>query len=154
MRFLGFLLVLAVFYMGSVSQSHARKGFLWQKYSVSDFEPYLGDQKINNRALWDGDEWTPQDWLKEEGDAKRIIRDFYEAEIITDQYKDSDDIPVLEVGDAFINLSSSYRYRVLRFVDHIFEITSSEENGTFYVFYAGNDDEALGLYNKHGFQSY
>ena len=114
----------------------------------------MDDQKINNRALWDQDTWTPEAWIKDAGDAKRIMRDFYAVGIVTDQYEDGDDIPVLEVGEAFLQLAGVDQRRVLAFVDHVFQITAAEENGMFYVYYAEDKSDPAGIYTKHGFQSY
>ncbi len=159
MRFLGFLLALAVLSFGFSTQSYASaKPWVWgwwpSHWQGLDFKPYLGDQKGSQRSLWDNDSWTPEAWIKDAGDEKRIIRDFYAVNIVTNQYKDSNNIPILEVGDAFINLSGLDKRRVLQFVDHVFEITSSEENGMFYVFYSENTKDPLGVYNKYGLQTY
>ncbi len=159
MRVLGFLLVLAVFSLGASAQSFAgAKPWIWSwwpsHWQGLDFQPYIGGEKISQRSLWDNDTWTPEAWIKDAGDAKRIMRDFYAIDIITNQYTDEDNIPVLEVGSQFMELSGLDKRRVLQFVDHIFEITSSEENGMFYVFYDKNKAAPLGIYNKYGFQSY
>jgi len=159
MRILSFLLVLAIFSIGTLSPSYAsEKPWVWgwwpSHWKGLDFKPYLGNQKIGQRSLWDNDDWTPEAWIKDAGDEKRIMRDFYATGIVVKQYEDSDDIPVLEVGDTFIQLSGIDRRRVLQFIDHVFEITKSEENGMFYVFYSEHDSEPFGIYNKYGFQPY
>ncbi len=123
----------------------------WQDHN---FHPYLNEQQIKQRSLWDQDDWTPEAWIKDAGDEKRIIRDFYATGIVTKQYVDGDNIPVLRVGDAFMQLSGLDQRRVLQFIDHVFEITSSEENGMFYVY---NDElrrKPMGLFNQYGFQAY
>lgn len=158
MRIFGFFLVFAVLTM-SVADVHARsKSSLWrwgaQSWHDVDFHPYIGEEKIRQRSLWDGDNWTPEAWIKDAGDEKRIMRDLYAANILTEQYTDGDNIPVLEVGENFIKLSGVDQNRVLQFVDHIFQISTAEENGMFYVMYEKEDDEPLGLYNKYGFQKY
>ncbi len=168
MRFFAFLFVLAAFSIGGSAQSYATaKPWVWGwwpgHWQNLDFKPYLGDQKIRQRSLWDGDTWTPEAWIKDAGDEKRIMRDLYAVGIIVDQYTDGDDIPVLEVGDTFIQLSGLDQRRILRFVDHVFEITKAEENGMFYVHYKDSDDNVLeeifdgepvlGVYTKHGFHS-
>ncbi len=158
MRILKFLLavVFVFFSLSNVANAGGIKSWGWwsNNWRSLDFQPYLGDQKISQRSLWDNDTWSPEAWIKDAGDKRRIMRDLYAVNIIYRQYKDENNIPVLEVGDNFINLSNLDRSRVLRFVDYVFEITSSEENGMFYVFYSKNNKEPLGLYNKHGFQSY
>ncbi len=157
MRVLSFLLVLAVLSLGFSNQSYARASFwgLWSSdWQNLDFQPYIGNQENSQRSLWDDDMWTPEAWVENAGDEKNIMRNLYESNIIISQYTDRDNIPILEVGDNFISLSGVDRRRILQFVDYVFEITSSEENGMFYVFYSRNDDEPLGVYNKYGFQTY
>lgn len=157
MRIFGLFLLVAAMAFGMSSPSFAKKGsWSWwpNHWQEMDFTPYVGGQKLHQRWVWDSDPWTPQDWIDQAGDEKRVLHDFYAAGILTDQYTDSDDIPVLEVGDGFIKLSGKARRRVLGFVDYVFEITKSEEFGTFYVYYQKDDEKPMGLYNKHGFQSY
>lgn len=155
MRFFGFALVLAVCTLAFVTPSQAKKWEWWPgNWRSVDFQPYIGGQKLHQSSLWEGDDWSPEAWTKDAGDSRRIMRDFYAAGIVTNQYTDGDNIPVLEVGEAFTLLSALDKRRVLEFIDYVFEITTSEENGMFYVYYAEDDDEPMGLYNKHGFQSY
>jgi len=117
-----------------------------------DFKPYLGDSKLTQRGLWDKDAWTPEAWIKDAGDEKRIMRDLYAADILSDQYTNGDNIPVLVVGQNFKRLSGLDQRRVLEFVDYVFKITSAEENGMFFVYYRENDDKEIGVYDKNGFQ--
>ena len=156
MRFLGFLLAFSIISIGYIAPSYADSG--WTLFGDSmkgkDFEPYVGEQKIKQRSLWDNDDWEPQDWIQEPGDDKEVMRDLYEAQIITGQYTGRKNIPVLEVGEPFIMLSEFDQYRVLQFVDYVFAITSSEADGAFWVYYEANKSEPLGLYNQHGFQNY
>ncbi len=159
MRILSFLLALCVFSFGASLDAYAGKkiqGLGWSSshWKGQDFKPYLGNEKIGQRSLWDDDTWTPEAWIKDAGDEKRIMRDFYATGIIIEQYEDRDNIPVLEVGDKFIQLSGVDQRRILKFIDYIFEITSSEENGMFYIYYTKNSKEPLGIYNKYGFQAY
>ncbi len=159
MRVLGFLLIIATFSIGSSTASYAAaKPWLWgwwpSHWQGLDYQPYLGGQKIGQRSLWDGDDWTPEAWIKDAGDAKRIMHDFYASNIVTGQYSDSDNIPVLEVGAGFMQLSGFDKQRVLKFIDHVFEITTAEENGMFYVIYDENKKEPVGIFNKYGLLPY
>lgn len=155
MRFVGFCLLVLITSAGFSTQSHATSWKWWPaNWQNTDFQPYIGQQQLNQRSLWDGDTWTPEAWEKDAGDSRRIMRDFYAAGILTDQYSDSKNIPVLEVGEAFFLLSGIDQRRVLQFVDYVFEITTSEENGMFYVYYKLDDEKPAGLYNQYGFQSY
>tara|TARA_R110002072_G_scaffold289895_1_gene457270 strand:+ start:255 stop:722 length:468 start_codon:yes stop_codon:yes gene_type:complete len=155
MRFVGFCLLVLITSAGFSAQSHAESWKWWpSNWQNTDFQPYIGQQQLHQRSLWDGDTWTPEAWEKDAGDSRRIMRDLYAAGILTDQYSDGKNIPVLEVGEGFFLLSSVDQRRVLQFVDYVFEITTSEENGMFYVYYKLDNDKPAGLYNKYGFQSY
>ena len=146
MRKFSFLMVFAAISLSACSS---------KPWSGDDFKPYLGEEQIRQSSLWMGDNWTPEDWIKEDGDEKRVMHDLYAADIIVDQYANKDDIPVLGVGDQFMRMSDVDRYRVLQFMDHVFEITTSSQDGLFYILYdQDGDDEIVGLYNKHGFQRY
>ncbi len=159
MRILSFLLLLVSFSIGTTSHSYAsEKPWAWGWWPAHwqglDFKPYLGNQKIGQGSLWDDDAWTPEAWIKDAGDEKRIMRDFYATGIVVKQYKNGDNIPVLELGNQFIQLSGLDQRRILQFVDHVFNITKAEENGMFFVVYSEADDSPMGIYNKYGFQSY
>ncbi len=160
MRFLAVLLLLfGTLLVFAQNPAHAEpKPWIWSwwpsHWQNLDFKPYLGNQQISQRSLWDDDQWTPEAWIKDAGDAKRIMRDFYAYDIVSDQYVGDENIPVLEVGQGFMRLSSLDRRRVLQFVDHVFGITKGEENGMFYVYYRELDDDPLGVYNKYGLQQY
>lgn len=116
-----------------------------------DFQPYLGDETVKNRILWDQDKWTPQDWAKNEREAMVVLRHFYQAGILSRQYHD-DNIPVLEVGEPFMRLSHTDRGRVLQFVDYIYKVTS-QPDGMYFV-RIKDVEKGLGTFNKAGFQQY
>ena len=155
MRVIGFLVILTVFASPLQAHANARSWAWWpQNWQDMNFEPHIGAQKILQRSVWDSDTWTPEQWINTPGDEKRIIHNFYKTHLITNQYTDGDNIPVLEVGPPFIQLSRLDRRRVLQFVDYVFNITAAEKDGMFYVLYAENRREPLGIYNRYGFQSY
>lgn len=157
MRFLSFLLLFTVAVTGFSQQSYADKATYWDALYHDgyehNFEPYMGQQVLKQRSIWDNDTWTPEDWIDNPGDEKIILRDFYAIGLLKKQFVDGG-IPVLRVGEKFVQLSGFDQRRVLEFIDYVFEITTSEENGMFYVYYEKDDDNPLGLYNKHGFQNY
>lgn len=159
MRILSFLVVLALFATSFPDLSHARKTetcpWNWwsQNWKQQTFKPYLaGDGKLSQRGLWDNDTWTPEAWIKDAGDEKRIMHDLYATDIVSDQYTDENNIPVLVVGQNFMRLSGTDQRRILMFIDHIFKITSAEQNGMFFVFYRENEEKEIGVYDKNGFQ--
>lgn len=148
--------VCTVALVSQASYAGARKESSWLNrpthWKNLNYEPYLGNNKITQRGLWEKDDWTPEDWAKDAGSPQRIIKDFYMGDIIREQYNDENNVPVLVVGDGFMRLSGLDRRRVLSFVDYAFDITASEENGMFYVFSAEDMKEPIGIYNKYGFQ--
>ncbi|MCK5375161.1 MAG: hypothetical protein KAJ40_07745 [Alphaproteobacteria bacterium] len=158
MRIFTFLFLFTLAVTGVSGQSMADKatywGFLYHDGYKHDFQPYLGQEKLAQPSTADMDSWTPADWVDNPGDEKVILHDFYSLGLIKKQYIDRDNIPALRVGEPFIQLSSFDQKRVLAFIDYVFKITESEENGMFYVYYNRNDSEPLGIYNKSGFISY
>lgn len=157
MRILAFLLVFVTIFATFSGAAEAKKrGYFWrffkENWQTMDFQPYLGHQQIRHRGLWDGDDWTPEGWINDAGDERRIMRDLYKSQIIMDQNKDSNNIPVLIVGDPYKKLSDVDARRVLKFVDYIFEITTSEQHGMFYVYHIDDLKTPMGLYNQYGFQ--
>lgn len=158
MRSFLFLLFFALVVVGLPHQSkadHATEwSFIYHDGYKHDFEPYVGQQKLKQRSTKDMDSWTPADWIDNPGDEKIILRDFYAMGIIKEQYMDHDNIPVLRVGEAFDRLSTFDQNRVLAFVDYVFKITESEENGMFFVVFERDESEPLGVYNKSGYINY
>jgi hypothetical protein len=157
MRIFRLLTILAVFVVAMPNISHAQaKPWVWgwwpSHWKGLDFKPYLGDSQLTQRGIWDRDTWTPEAWIKDAGDEKRIMRDLYAVDILSDQYTNGDDIPVLVVGQNYMRLSGLDQRRILQFVDYVFKITSSEENGMFFVYYRENKSKEIGVYDKNGFQ--
>ena len=158
MRIFSFLLLLVLAAVGFSGQSVADKAtywdFIYHEGYKHNFDPYVGQQKLKQRSEADMDSWTPADWIVNPGDEKVVLRDFYTMGIIKEQYMDRDNIPVLRVGEPFVKLSSFDQKRVLRFIDYVFKITESEENGMYYVVYDLDDDKPLGIFNKSGYLNY
>lgn len=44
----------------------------WQK--MNDFKPYLKGETLSQRSLWDDDDWSPEAWIKDAGDAPHYAR--------------------------------------------------------------------------------
>ena len=79
-----------------------------------------------------------------------VIRGFYTADIIRDQYVD-DDVPVLEVGPGFYMLGGHDKRRVTELVDDVYGITSSKRFGMFMI-YDWKTEKAIGAYTQYGLQ--
>ncbi|MFP4387084.1 MAG: hypothetical protein ACLFP8_09235 [Alphaproteobacteria bacterium] len=158
MRILSFVLLVSFLSVGLSTQSFAGRAtewsFIYHKGHQHKFDPYMGEQKLRQRSTRDMDRWRPVDWIENPGDEKIILRDFYTMGIIREQYVNHDNIPVLRVGDAFVNLATFDQRRILAFVDYVFNVTGSQENGMFFVYYERDDSEPLGVYNKSGYIFY
>lgn len=140
----------------------AKKGFVGhmedlQKYTFGmpevDFDQrYMKDGKTPNNNQWDDDNWKPEYWVDAKGSTSAVIEGLYGSGVLVDQYED--DVPVLEVGRTFLQLSPVDQRHVIEFVDYAFKITATKPHGIFYVvFDNGNKgDELLGVYTVNGLQ--
>ena len=118
-----------------------------------DFERrYFKDGKNPHNNQWNGEDWHPEYWADAKGGVTEVIDGFYDAGIIVDQYED--DVPVLEVGKPFLQLSPPDQRRVIAFVDYAFKITETKPHGIFYVVYddVKHAQELIGVYTVNGLQ--
>ncbi|MEZ5814387.1 MAG: hypothetical protein R3E13_06665 [Alphaproteobacteria bacterium] len=118
----------------------------------SDFvRPHLEEAKLPHNSRWADDEWEPQDWIDARGGSVvRVVNGFYDAGIIVDQYFD-DDVPVLEVGQGFIELGAQDKRRVVAFMDEVFGVTKFSKPGVIMVHFH-EDDAPIGVFNAQGLQ--
>jgi len=124
---------------------------LWGPPNSSFVRPHLEEAKLPHNSRWADDEWTPQDWIDSRGgDAVTVVNGLYEAGIISDQYFDGG-IPVLEVGQGFLDLGAQDKRRVVAFIDEVFGVTKFAEPGVIMIYFR-NDDEPVGLFNAQGLQ--
>lgn len=129
------------------------KNFIWGVPEHPGVKPYLEDAKLPHNSRWADDEWEPQDWIESRGgNPMNVINGFYDAGIITDQYFD-DDIPVLEVGQTFIELGAKDKRRVVAFIDDVFGVTQNTKAGVIVIYldHKGGD-VPIGEFNKNGLQ--
>lgn len=118
--------------------------------SSSTFEKrLLLDGKNPHPNSWEDKHFNPESWNKFRGSEVEMVGDLYDSGIIIDQTEENG-VPVLEVGEAFLTLSSHDKLKVAQYIDHVYGVTS-QENGTILI----NDyktDRALGVYTRHGLQ--
>ena len=123
----------------------------WPSLWENDVErPYLLDPKTPHVHAWEDPEWDPEDWISQDVSAEDMIARFYTDGVITGQYEDND-LPVLEVGQGFMDLSNQDRLKVAKFVDYVYQITPRAENGMFYL-YHHKTEEPIGIYTARGLQ--
>lgn len=123
--------------------------WIWGPPTAPAVQPYLEGAKLPHNSQWADDQWTPQAWIESRGSAAAVIEGFYETGIITGQYTDGN-IPVLEVGQRFIDLSGQDKRRVVAFFDDTFGITRSSPGILKVVF--EKDDLPVGLFSAEGLQ--
>ena len=146
-----FICFLAVFFSVE-GQAVERFGkFIWGPPKSDFVRPYLEEAKLPHNSQWADDEWSPQDWIDARGGSViAVVNGFYSAGIIKDQYFD-DDVPVLEVGQTFIDLSGQEQRRVVAFMDDVFGVTSSSKAGVIEIEFH-DDNKSVGLFTKDGLQ--
>lgn len=154
--FIVFQIVTVLFFgIFAASASHASGigDYIWGPPQSDFVRPYLEKAKLPHNSRWADDEWTPQDWIESRGgNAIAVINGFYEAGIISDQYFD-DDVPVLEVGQNFLELGAKEKRRVVAFVDDVFGVTKFSQAGVILIYFqADKKDEPVGLFSAQGLQ--
>lgn len=123
----------------------------WESHwDNQDFEPYLEAGKHPHNTQWDNNKWEPVHWAQQRNTRSDVIKGFYTADILRDQYMD-DDIPVLEVGPAFYMLGGHDKRRVTAMVDYTYNITNTVENGM-YMIRDWKSGKMIGSYTKYGLQ--
>lgn len=120
----------------------------WEDQPIT--KAYLRGGTIPQNTQWSQDGWHPLDWINDRGSAEAVIEGFYHADIIRDQDED-DDIPVLEIGPNFMELSPRDKRRVAHFIDFVYGITDQTDAGVFRIVHYHSCDP-VGLYTKHGLQ--
>ncbi len=125
--------------------------YIWGPPKSDFVRPHLEEAKLPHNSRWADDEWTPQDWINSRGgSAVAVINGFYEAGIISDQYFD-DEMPVLEVGQNFLELGAQDKRRVVAFVDEVFGVTKISEAGVILILFH-EKDKPIGVFNAQGLQ--
>jgi hypothetical protein len=154
MRFLSLLSF--IFLVFSTQQAFAEPKpwvFSWgpSHFKNHDFEPYLDRAKFPHNSQWSDKDWKSEYWVQQrDNDEMKMLRSLYFADIFRDQYFD-DEIPVLEVGPNFYNLSGYDKRRVTALVDDVYEVTASHEDGIFMI-YDWHTRKTIGVYTKYGLQ--
>ena len=113
---------------------------------------YLKDGKTPHNSQWDDENWHPEYWVEDKGSVTAVIDGFYDGGVIVEQYED--EVPVLEVGRPFLQLSPLEQRRVIEFVDFAFKITEAKPHGIFYIVidHEKKGKELLGIYTINGLQ--
>lgn len=126
-------------------------GWAPSHWENQDFQPYIDHPHHPHAKQWDHQPWQVEDWLvQRDGDGRRMIRDFYNAGIITDQYTRRR-VPVVEIGPGFYYLGARDKGRVMAVVDSVYNYTNRSENALF-MLYDGNSRKPVGIYSREGLQ--
>lgn len=147
------LLVLALLALPAASQADSELTPLaWQAnhWKKQAFVPYLEPAKTPQHTQWNGDVWKPADWIAQRYRESDILHDFYQADIIRDQYINWHGMPVLEVGPGFYMLGGHDKRRVTQTIDYLYQVTSSQSG--MYMLYDWRTDKPIGTYTRQGLQ--
>lgn len=112
------------------------------------FKPYIEDSRDVQIPQWAHKDWYAEDWLSQH-DGLRLVKGFYEGDILRDQYVDNKELPVLVVGPNFYHLSGYDKRRVVFTVDRVYGITESNLRGAF-LLQDWKTKEFIGTYNRNG----
>lgn len=152
MRIRIYLTVLTAFL--TLGAHSAQAGSFWDYFftpEVQDTTRYYQNRSHEmHMAIYEMDQWTPEVWTTNGGGEKSMMDKLYINGIITDQYID-DGVPVLEVGQHFMELAGNDQRRVVSYVDSVFGITQGHESGTI-ILNHWKADEAVGVYTRQGLQ--
>ncbi len=146
-------LVLSILSFSSMAYADS-KPWVWSWWGSHwenlDFVPYLEDGKRPHGSQWEESKWKPEHWEAQRSDALDVVKGFYTADILRDQYVDND-LPVLEVGPAFYMLGGQDKRRVVEMVDYVYGVTSNKLFGMF-MLYDWKTERAIGAYTQYGLQ--
>ena len=153
----GALAVLAVITMccafsGTASAAPKVTYWTWgpSHWRHQDFKPYDEDSKRTHNSQWNNQNWKPQDWIAQRHDGENLLRSFYAAGILHDQYSERG-VLVLEIGPAFYMLGGQDRRRVTQTVDEVYQVTASRPNGMF-MLHDSRSKKPIGAYTRYGLQ--
>ncbi len=126
--------------------------YIWAPPVPNFKSPHLHDARTPHNTQWQDNNWTPQEWTDARGgNPMNVIQGFYDADIIRDQNFNKDEVPVLIVGQGFINLSDGEKRRVAMYVDDTYGITRSNPQAAYLLeFY--KKSKAVGIFTKDGLQ--
>jgi hypothetical protein len=148
-----FLVVTMVCAIGAPARAEP-KPWIWgwwpSHWRNLDFKPYIEDSQQTHNSQWDDSNWEPEHWIGQRKSGRDLIRGFYFADILRDQYVD-DDIPVLVVGPGFYMLGGQDKRRVVDTVDYVYQITEAHPNGMF-MLRDWRTDKEIGSYTHYGLQ--
>lgn len=121
----------------------------WNHWDNQDFVPYHDNGIDQHNSQWSNSDWTPADWIQADGgDGVNLVKKWVNVGIIKGSYKDSDDIPYLDVGQNFYHLSGYDKRRVLETVDAVYQVTAHKP-GMFFVKDPATK-KIIGTYSKEG----
>lgn len=153
--FLAAIFVAGMMAAGFSGQAHAEgKVWIWgwgpSHWKNLDFVPYLQNGKDPHNSQWNDSKWKPEHWSRQRGSDEAVLKRFYTADVLRDQYFD-EGVPVLEVGPNFYNLSGHDKIRIAEMVDSAYGITSDKTFGMFMI-YDWQSKKAVGAYTQYGLQ--
>lgn len=112
-----------------------------------EFQPYLENSRHLQIPQWEDENWYVEDWTSKEP-AMKIIKGFYNADILRAQTKGVNGMPVIVVGPNFYHLSGLDKRRVMTLIDSVYNITANG-SGAFFL-KDWNTEKYIGVYDENG----
>lgn len=131
-------------------------GVIWwpSHWYNQDFQPYYETSTEPHNTQWNDNklspqQWTAQDWVNMNGgNGKDLIRKWYVADILRDQYMNWGK-PYVTVGPNFYHLGGADKERVIRTMDSVYKFTDSAKAKTIFL-EDFRTDKVIGVYTKSG----
>lgn len=141
LKFHNILILLSIFTipLGACSQSQSKH---------DKFHPYLEDLRELQIPQWENKNWYAEDWAAQKSETD-LMKAFYKADILRDQVKEKDAMPVLIVGPNFYRLSGYDKRRVATVVNMVYGITEQKQDGAFYL-KDWKTKKKIGIFNADG----
>ncbi len=131
---LSYLIVFSIFIgvLGVSGQAQARQshGLFYYFFTPAEDDHdrhYMNEWKNAYDSDWEY-RWSPRMWADDVEAAQGVIDGFYKSGILKDQYVD-DGVPVIQVGQRFLDLSGRDQRRVVKFVAYAFDIDGFNNTG-------------------------
>lgn len=153
MRIFNMLMLIPLLFLlaAPAAQASRFKPELWlfepDSFSTLNYERRYYDQAQNPHInQWDGDDWAPEDWVRDRGSVEAVLHGLFTAGILDDDGDLDGSDPRLDVGARFLRLSEIDQIRVARFVDYAYGISQTQAGG-FLLVHAPTCDR-IGFYTN------
>lgn len=147
------LLIMILFVLGAAGNAQADSKILLNTFwplghsEAQDLQPYIDPPLIQHNLRYKRENWQPQHWTAPNQDAQDVVQSLFDSGVLVERGEDCDDIPVLEVGEAFLHLSAREQIRIARLIDYAYGMTNT--GGMYYLTYRSSCQK-IGVFTTRG----